>query len=221
MIDYKPVMPLLIPPRSKILFTGDSITDCGRRGDGFPLGNGYVRMTADLLLARYPEHRLEFINTGIGGNNIRDLVDRWTDDVIRHQPDWLSIMIGINDCNGWVIQQPGRNVSPEEYADCYEKILSRIKAETGAKIVLINPFLMSIDNGSEGYRHRLLAALPEFQRAVRELAARHETLYVDFHAMFQRLLVHWPTDRFGLEAIHPNATGHLIMTHEWLQSVDF
>ncbi len=83
-------MPFAIQPGQTVLFTGDSITDCGRRGDDRPLGAGYVRMAVDLINARYPDNGCRFINTGIGGNIVRDLFDRWTDDCIRHQPDWLS-----------------------------------------------------------------------------------------------------------------------------------
>ena len=212
---------MLIAPGAKVLFTGDSITDCDRRGQSFPLGNGYARMTADLLLARYPDHGLEVLNTGISGHNVRDLFDRWTDDVIRHQPDWLSIMIGINDVNAWLSETAGRSVSPEEYADLYEKILTRVKNETAATVVLIPPFFMSIDTGSQSYRRRVLAALTAYQQTVHTLAAQFGTRLVDFHGKFQRLLQQRSTDQFGPEPVHPNQTGHLIMAHEWLRTVEF
>ena len=212
---------MLIAPGAKVLFTGDSVTDCDRRGQSSPLGNGYARMTADLLLARYPDHGLEFLNTGISGHNVRDLFDRWTDDVIRHQPDWLSIMIGINDVNAWLSETAGRSVSPQEYADLYEKILTRVKNETAAAVVLIPPFVMSIDTGSQSYRRRVLDALPAYQQTVRALAGQFGAHLVDFHGVFQRLLQRWSTDQFGLDPVHPNQTGHLIMAHEWLRGVEF
>lgn len=37
-----------------VVFVGDSITDCGRRGSDAPYGNGYVK--------RYPERRITFLN---------------------------------------------------------------------------------------------------------------------------------------------------------------
>src|SRR5437762_2767741 len=82
----------------KVLFIGDSITDCGRReGPHAPYGNGYVALARTFLLARYAELGLEVVNRGIGGNTVRDLAARWQDDVIAEQPDWLSVKIGIND----------------------------------------------------------------------------------------------------------------------------
>ena len=83
----------------KILFTGDSITDCGRSTSGNInfLGHGYPIFIASLLGANMPELELTFINTGISGNRVCDLRDRWQQDVINHKPDVVSILIGIND----------------------------------------------------------------------------------------------------------------------------
>lgn len=84
---------------STVLFIGDSITDCGRRGPNAPLGDGFARMTAELFAIRQPDCPIRFLNRGIGGNTTADLQERWTDDalvrthemfrkLIRHQrPD--------------------------------------------------------------------------------------------------------------------------------------
>ncbi|HCA46082.1 MAG TPA: GDSL family lipase, partial [Armatimonadetes bacterium] len=73
------------------------MTDAGRRTTAAPFGTGYAKLTVDLVTARYPERRIHWINKGIGGNRVTQLAERWTDDVIRHEPDWVSILIGIND----------------------------------------------------------------------------------------------------------------------------
>ncbi|MCG6198000.1 GDSL family lipase, partial [Anoxybacillus sp. LAT_38] len=50
-----------------------------------------------LLQAVYPELGIRVVNKGISGNTVRDLKARWKEDVIAQKPDWVSIMIGIND----------------------------------------------------------------------------------------------------------------------------
>ena len=65
-----------------MLFIGDSITDCGRRGAEMPLGGGYVRLFTELATARFPDRNIAYINKGIGGNRITDLKERWRDDVL-------------------------------------------------------------------------------------------------------------------------------------------
>ncbi len=81
----------------KVLFIGDSITDCGRRAEHAPFGAGYVKLAIDLITARYPDRHITYLNEGIGGNTVEDLHARWHDDVLVHQPHWLSVKIGIND----------------------------------------------------------------------------------------------------------------------------
>ena len=214
-------MPFAIRPGQTILFTGDSITDCGRRGQFAPLGDGYVRMTADLISARYPEHGCRVINTGIGGNTVRDLFNRWTDDVIRYQSDWLSIKIGINDCHRFLNKVPATAVSPEEFAELYDKILARATKETKAQVVLVDPFYLSTDAQSDSWRALVLKALPEYQKTVAAMAKKYKTRLVATHQMFQQQLKYNSADRFCPEPVHPNHSGHLLIALEWLRAVEW
>ena len=82
----------------RILFQGDSITDAGRdRSDYHDLGEGYPKYAAEAIVSKYPDEDFEFINLGISGNQTADLVDRLQSDFIDIQPDFVSILIGIND----------------------------------------------------------------------------------------------------------------------------
>ena len=91
-----------IPPGSRVLMIGDSITDCGRdRGapDDTPeaLGNGYVAIANALIAVEGAARKITVANRGISGNTIRDLAARWETDVLALRPDWLTVMIGVND----------------------------------------------------------------------------------------------------------------------------
>jgi len=91
-----------IEPKTKLLMIGDSITDVGRarpigEGRNDELGKGYVSFVDALLNSVYPQAAIRVINMGISGNTVRDLKARWQTDVLNLKPDWLSIMIGIND----------------------------------------------------------------------------------------------------------------------------
>lgn len=41
-----------------VLCIGDSITDCGRRNDKAPYGDGYVSLLRELVIARHPEREI-------------------------------------------------------------------------------------------------------------------------------------------------------------------
>ena len=77
---------------------GDSITDCERREGLFQgVGKGYAALVDGMLQAAYPELSIRVTDMGIGGNTVRDLQARWQTDVLDLNPDWLTVMIGIND----------------------------------------------------------------------------------------------------------------------------
>jgi lysophospholipase L1-like esterase len=214
-------MALAIKPKSVVLFTGDSITDVSRRDTAAPLGAGYVRMVNDLIVAKYPRHNLKIINTGIGGNNIRDLANRWTDDVIRHQPDWLSIMIGVNDLHRWFYKAGAASVTAEEFADYYFKIMERVKKETKAQVVLLDPFYMSIDNHEASDRGILRKHLANYIKVVHQMAKQYKTRHIKLDEIFQQHLKTRLPEVFCAEPVHPNPSGHLLIAHKWLESVGF
>ena len=204
----------------KVLFIGDSITDCGRRAEHAPFGQGYVRQVIDLITARYPERRITFLNEGISGNTVEDLKHRWHDDVLRHRPDWLSVKIGINDLHRTLRGTP-EAVPPEQFETTYRRILQRAKERIGARLVLVDPFYISTDTGGQSFRSEVLELLPRYLSAIHRLAREFDALHVRTHEAFQRQLEHHPPDRFCPEPVHPNASGHLIIAHEILKMLNW
>ena len=116
----------------KILFMGDSISDYDRArpvGEGLfnAWGTSYVSDIGALLSCMYPEAHLRVVNMGISGNQCRDLEARWESDVSEQHPDWVSVLIGINDV--WrqfdVPEIKEQHVSPEDFRAAYERIILR------------------------------------------------------------------------------------------------
>ena len=192
-----------------ILFIGDSITDCGRRDQFAPLGCGYVKMFTDLLTIREPAKRVRVINKGISGNVVTQLQERWTDDVMRHRPDWLSVKIGINDLHRTLAGSP-EAVPPRRYAEAYDEILARtVKKLPKCRILLIDPFYISREASTHSKRRDVLRLLPKYLATVHRMSRKYRTHLVKTHAMFQKLLAHYEPDTFCPEPVHPNPTGHL------------
>ena len=91
----------------RILFQGDSITDCLRSSydSGTFVGSGYsCLIQADLCLNRTD---VEVLNCGISGNCVTNLLARWKKDCINLHPDVISILIGVNDVWHELSQQEG------------------------------------------------------------------------------------------------------------------
>src|SRR5688572_667374 len=134
----------------KILLIGDSITDCGRREDQEGLGYGYVRILHDYLVTTYPAANYQIVNTGIGGDRVTDLAARWQTDVIDHQPDYVSISIGINDVWRQLDRPEIEQVTPEIFHQIYVQLLTQVKEKTNAQILLMQPTIIEEDSESKG-----------------------------------------------------------------------
>jgi lysophospholipase L1-like esterase len=193
-----------------ILFIGDSITDVSRRNAERPYGNGFVKIFRDMLIAREPEKQVNIINKGIGGNTVWQLRDRWTDDMLFHKPDFVVILIGIND-----LHQPlGNNVDAAEtlqkHKDAYDQILTRTREELPeCEILLLEPFYMSCDSVAKSFRTEVLEVLPEYIAVTREMSEKYNTGLINTHEMFQTILRYHEADTICPEPVHPNTTGHL------------
>lgn len=199
-----------------MLFIGDSITDCGRRGAEVPLGSGYVSLFSELATARYPDRQIRYINKGIGGNKITDLSERWRDDVLFHKPDRLSIKIGINDLHSHLRGADG-GVSPELFAERYDEVLALTKQELGCPLVLISPFYISRDNSRQTLRSQVLELLPRYIETVEALSEKYGARIVRLHEIFQRHLQFRDAEVFCPEPVHPNRAGHLVIAEEVMQ----
>ena len=194
----------------KVLFIGDSITDCGRRERAVPLGDGYVSMFTELATAKYPERNVEWVNMGIGGNRTTHLKERWQADVLDRKPDRLSIKIGINDLHS-VVRGDTDGVPLDQYEENYHEILGRTRETLGdIPVFLITPFYISTKR-TDRVEGAVLDILPDYTDVVEKMSAKHDTLLLNLHDVFQEQLRHRPASQFCPEPVHPNHTGHMVI----------
>ena len=209
---------LWIEDGQQVLFIGDSITDCGRRGSEALLGNGYVRIFTELVTARWPERRISYINKGIGGHKITDLRDRWRDDVLYHRPQVLSLKIGINDLHSHLRGAEG-GVSPELFARTYAELMELTRRELDCKVVLLTPFYISADRSGQTFRSQVLDLIPRYIETVEKMSAQYGARLVHLHEIFQQHLKYRDADTFCPEPVHPNHTGHLVIAQALLETL--
>jgi lysophospholipase L1-like esterase len=199
------------PKETTILFIGDSITDCGRRGPNAPLGDGFAKMVAEMFAIRRPGERVRFINKGIGGNTTADLQERWTDDAVNQKPDILVMMIGINDLCRTVVQSPAA-VPPERFSRLYDDLMLRTARDLpDCRVILIDPFYITNETAPTSIRYTVLTRLDEYIRVVHAMARKYGTELIRLHDIFQGLLRYHKPELFCGEPVHPNHTGHFVM----------
>lgn len=211
-----------IQPNDKVLFIGDSITDAERQrpnGEGLrgALGQGYVSKVDALLQATYPELLIRVVNQGESGNTVRDLKNRWQRDVLDKNPDWLSIMIGINDV--WrqfdLPWQTENHVLPEEYKATLEGLVSQARPKLKG-LVLMTPYFIE-PNRADGMRARM----DEYGKIVRELAEKYDAAFVDVQAAFDAVLAHYHPATLAWDRVHPTQAGHMIIARAFLKAVGY
>lgn len=206
-------MALVFEQGQTILFQGDSITDCGRgREAPGALGNGYAATCAFWLQAACPALGLNFLNRGISGNRAKDLVERWQMDCLDLRPDWVSILIGINDT--WRAFDAGDPTSTDTYEAEYHSLLEDCRA-AGMRLILCEPFLLPTPPDREQWRPDLD---PRIQ-VVRKLAREFHAIYVPFDAAFAVASTQQPPAFWAGDGVHPTRAGHSLMAQTWLRAV--
>lgn len=202
-----------------LLFIGDSITDCGRArpiAADKDLGDGYVNLINSLLSVWYPQKQIRIINTGIGGNRVTDLEARWQTDSLDLHPDWLSIMIGIND----VWRQFDRSTDPnqvdiQDYETIYRNLLEQSCPHLKG-LVLMTPFYIEANRDDP-----MRAKMDTYSEVVQKLAREFDAVFVDVQGAFDQYLAHRPTQSLCGDRVHPNQTGHLIIGKAFLTVMGF
>ncbi len=208
---------------SKLLFLGDSITDAERVrpvGEGLfnPMGKGYVNVVTGLLGACCPELNIRVVNMGCSGDNVRNLKARWQTDVADLKPDWLVIMIGVND----VWRQFDMPLITEQhvYIDEYETTLDELagtgKKLAGGGLVLMTPHYIE-PNRNDAMR----ATMDKYGEVVKRIAAKHDAVFVDVQAAFDQVLKCCNPNALAWDRVHPNITGHTIIAKAFLDAVGF
>lgn len=201
---------------------GDSVTDFERArplGEGLSggIGKSYVALVDALINVTYPQSRIRVINMGTDGDNTRALKARWKTDVLDLQPDWLSILIGIND----VWRQfdspliPEKHVSHEEYRRNLEGLVRQTRPNLKG-LVLMTPYFMEPNR-----RDPMRAMMDQYGEAVKEIARKYDAILVDTQSAFDEYLQNYHPVSITWDRIHPNTLGHMIIARAFLNAVGF
>ena len=148
-----------------------------------------------------PNTDFEFIDLGISGNRSDDLLARTTTDIVKIDPDVISILIGINDV--WHRHSSGREMTDEQFELNYRAVLERIRQETHAKILILCPFLLP-SSDKESWR----GEVESICAIVRRLADEYADAYLPLDEKFAEALPTAPNPmHYSLDGVHPNAVG--------------
>jgi len=215
--EFKPIQAAIdLEDGDTVVFLGDSIThQCL-----------YTQYIEDYYYTRYPQKRIHFHNSGVGGDTAADALARFDDDVAAFKPKYVSILLGMND---------GRYTHfDHEIFATYERdmttLLNRLAAIDAnavpagptmfdTRAIEINPRRKS----SELRDHYYNAVLAFYGTWLQQQAFDRGLGFVDMFSRLNQLTVAQrkidPKFTMIPDAVHPGPAGHVVMAYALLEDM--
>lgn len=207
----------------RLLFQGDSLTDCGRdktfNGYNDNLGNGYVNLIASRLLLDRPDAQI--YNRGVSGDRIADMYSRWIEDAINIPFNVISILNGINDIGFKLRQNKGADVKKFEFV--YDRILYETKeSHPDCDIILCQPFLIKrvYEKENDIYENWDIwnREIAERGEVVRMLAKKYNAVFVEIKPEIEKALKKAPPEHWSKDCIHLTPAGNELLARTWIEA---
>jgi acyl-CoA thioesterase I len=181
----------------RIVAFGDSITAGGNASE---LGLIFWERWASALRGKYPRASVETTNGATGGDTTVQGLQRLEAKVLRQKPDLVLIGFGMNDHN-----REGFGVSLEAFAGNLRTMIARIRAGTGAEIVLFSAFP---PNPKWHYGSHNMEA---YANATERVAREEHCAFADvYHLWITATARKKPEDLLANSINHPNDYGHWV-----------
>jgi lysophospholipase L1-like esterase len=167
-------------------------------GVGSKTHEGYVARIFERIERERPGSILT--NLCVSGATTYDLIRSQLQRGIDSQPTLVTVGIGINDVN--------HGITEEEFARSFEQIISRVKSETSAAIVVTNiPDISYAPAMPAFYREEVEQRIAAFNARIDDIAKRYDLALVDSFSPTRELLPSHP-EFFSSDGFHPSDEGY-------------
>ncbi len=199
------------------IILGDSITDCSRNRDDIDsMGMGYPAVVAATIGTQYPQ-KFRFINEGISGDRIVDVYSRIKRDILNQKPDYLSILIGVNDV--WHELNDENGVAAPKFEKIYSMLIEEIKEELPEiKIFLLEPFVTP-GTGTDKYIDTFRSEIKLRSEAVQRIADKYNLTFIPLQCVFDEAMTKAPASYWTRDGVHPSTEGHGLIANELIKAV--
>lgn len=206
-----------------ILFQGDSITDAGRDRNGEKAkGYGYPTFVTGELGVKYPGEYV-FYNRGISGNRIVDIYARIKSDIINLNPDYMSLLIGVNDT--WHEFGMKNGVSTEKFEMVYCLIIDELlEALPDLKLMILEPFVLeggaTVSEENPDKYPAFRADVESKAAAAKRVAKKYGIPFIELQAKFDEAAKKVSPDYWTWDGVHPTPMGHEIIKQAWIETFE-
>ena len=185
----------------RVVFYGDSITQ----------QRMYTRYIQQYFYCRYPQLNVHFYNGGWGGDTAGGALGRHDRDVMVLKPTVVTLFFGMNDGR---YTQTTDDIT-NSYRQNLDGIITKLQAK-GVRVIVFTPGSVDPDKNPNLGNVRYNDNLAALGQAAIDLAKKHGCEYVDvLHPMLAYQTAHKdknPKFAFTPDGVHPDASGHLVMT---------
>jgi lysophospholipase L1-like esterase len=179
----------------------------------FGYGVGYVNSVSSTLKYENPEE-YDIVNRGIGGHRVVDLYARIKADVWNHNPDVISILIGINDV--WHEIHYGNGVELDRFEKVYRMMIEDTKKQLpNVKFILCEPFVLKGSATEERYEE--FCEVKKYAAVVKKLAEEYGAPFVALQEKFDEAAEKYGAVHYLYDGVHPDVAGGKLIAEEWLK----
>lgn len=200
-----------------IVFLGDSITDAGRKESPNQLGYGYVNIFSEQLNKQ--NQQLNIINKGVDGQFTEQIAQSLHPECIFLHPDYVSILVGINDIGLLVasdVSEQEKLYMLEDSILAYHEMLFDLSRETTAKIITLEPFIFPKDGAFEEW----IPWQKKMSKNIRKLARNYGASFVPLQEPLEQKIQELGYDAITTDGMHLTSTGHEILAALVKESFD-
>lgn len=147
-----------------------------------------------------------------------DIYARIKKDCWNIQPDFISLLMGINDVWHEIGDQNG--VDADRFYRVYRMLVEdTMERLPNVKFILMEPFVLPGTGTSEGWE-TFAKELPLRVQAVRQIAEELHTLFLPLQEMFEKACEVQPPEYWLMDGVHPTPAGHQLIADAWLNLFD-
>ena len=196
-----------------VVFLGDSIThQCL-----------YTQYVEDFFYTRYPERRIHFHNSGVGGDRAADALARFDDDVAAFKPKYVSILLGMND-GGYTKFEP-------QIFETYEKGMTELLEKIAGISAAAVPMTPTMHDARAARMRKPAEPRDSYYNSVlafygawlREQGSQRGLSFVNMYGPLNNFTIEQrrqdPKFTMIPDAVHPGPAGHFIMASAIISDV--
>ncbi|MBV8856280.1 MAG: SGNH/GDSL hydrolase family protein [Acidobacteria bacterium] len=167
-------------------------------GVGARKGGGYVARLFERIERVRPGSRL--VNLCVSGATTADVLRGQVGRVGDAKPTLVTVGVGINDLT--------RMSPPEQFAHNFEEIVTRLRAQTGAPVVVSNlPDITHSPRVPDFLREDARRAVRLYNERLADVAARHGLYFADAYTKSAEVIPSHP-EFFSSDGFHPSDEGY-------------